>query len=145
MKKQFALFLFITFSLLGCSKSQRVINKLEGEWEIVTYRQTYINGLTSEIPSEGTFLFGDYTEKKERKGVYECNQSYTVNGTVNYLSENGTYHANERGDHLFVTVIKPDGSSQNERDCSINILTTSDLKFQVVFNDVFHTYVLRKK
>lgn len=144
--KTHSIYIFIlSFFIFGCNKSQRVVNELDGEWEIVTYRQTYTSGLTSEIESEGTVFFSGFHQKKEQNGVFQCNQYTTINGSVFHLYENGTYYANKRGDHLFVTITNPDGSYQSQRDCSINILTKTDLKFQVVFNDVFHTYVLKKK
>lgn len=145
MKIQFVILLLTISCFFGCTKKQKVINRMDGTWEIVTYRQTYINGLTSEIESEGTILFTDFNSKKESAGNFQCDQYYTSNGLTTHLYENGTYYPNKKGNHFFVTITNPDGTLQNERDCSINILTTSDLKFQVVFNDVFHTYVLRKK
>ena len=65
MKNLLVILLFIAGSFLGCSKKQKAINRMNGTWEIVTYRQTYISGLTSEIESEGTILFTDFNPKKE--------------------------------------------------------------------------------
>lgn len=145
MKIKSTIFVLFTTVLLGCTKSQRVVNKLDGKWEIVEYRQTYINGLTSIIESTGTIILTDFDIKKEQKGMFQCDQYYTIAGSLNHLYENGSYYPNKKSDHLFVNITNPDGSTQTERDCSINILTSTDLKFQVVFNDIFHTYILRKK
>lgn len=142
--KSFLLLLTVYFFISGCSKQQTVIRKLDGNWEIVLYKQTYINNLTSIIDSEGTFTFESYKSRKEESGSFAYQQSYTLNGTTTNVSETGKYALTKKAKNIFVNIINSDGTYQDARDYAIEIITTTDLKMTVVFDDVFHTYVLRK-
>lgn len=128
----------------GCSKRHTVLHKLDGTWKITTYKQTYINNLTSVIPSEGTFTFRSYNSKKEDFGSIAYTQSYSINGTITNANENGNYHLTKKAKNIFVDLLNSDGSYQDERDYAIEIITKTDVKLTVVFDDIFHTYVLRK-
>jgi hypothetical protein len=140
------LFLVLFCSLFfQCSKKQRVAHKLTGEWEITTYKQTNIEGLTDILPSNGKFIFSKYEELQSDEGQISIDQQYTKNGVNKQLIEKGSYSLTKKGDWIFVAYQNEDGSKQEVQNFSILLITGTDLKFEVVFNDLFHTYILKKK
>ncbi len=134
----------IIFVVAGCSKKQLAVNKLNGEWTIVSYQQTHANGLVFDVASEGTFAFNRYPCRKVNNGSFGYFQSCTDNNQTTTVNCTGNYSLTKNAKDINVNIIYSDGSIE-PRDYSINILTTTDLKMSVTFNDLIHTYVLKKK
>lgn len=131
--------------LFSCSKEQKTINKLEGTWEIVSYKQMYTNGLSSIIESTGDFIFSDYKLKSVAKGIFSHSQNFQINGAPTVISEIGNYSIYDKGKGLTLQIQKPDGSFDPDLKLEINIITTTDLILVGVIDNINQTFVLKKK
>jgi hypothetical protein len=143
--------LFILFSILitvffGCSKQQKVLNKLEGNWKIVSYKQTYSNGLSSPFILNGNFNFKKYNPKKTKRGTFLY--SYTFEDTSlnnNVYINNGDYFTDKKSDVIYLQYTNPIDSSLVIRNLNILIITKTDLEFTTVYDQILHTFVLKKE
>lgn len=144
MKIVYISILFICI-LFSCSKEQKTINKLEGTWEIVTYKQGYVNGLTSVIESTGDFIFSDYKIKSNYKGTFSHSQIFQISGVSTVISEAGNYSIIDKGKGLTLQKQKSDGSFDTDLKLEINIITTTDLILVGVIDNINQTFVLKKK
>jgi hypothetical protein len=136
--------LFLGTILLGCSKEQKEIDMLEGNWELVSYNQLYINGLSSPIPSTGILSFVRYKTKKTSTGSFTRTQHYTSKGSEVHIQEDGAYSVNEQGKGLKLTIIQPNGTNNTELQLELNTITKTDLKIIGVYDNIQHTFVYQK-
>ncbi len=135
----------LVFLLVGCSKDQKTINKLEGNWELVSYNQLYIDGLTSFFESTGEMTFSSYKLKKVNEGSYSRTQNYTLNGIPQIIKEKGNYSINEKGKKLALRIQNSDGTYSPDLILDINTITSTDLKIVGVINDINQTFIYKKK
>jgi len=144
MKQLFISIVCITL-LLSCSKNQRTINKLQGTWEIVTYKQGYLNGLTSIIDSQGDFIFSDFKIKSNKVGTFSRSQNFQIDGNPYVISEQGNYSIFDDGKGITLQNLKSDGSFMPDLKMEINIITSTDLILVGVINNINQTFILKKK
>ncbi len=144
MKQLFISIVCITL-LLSCSKNQRTINKLQGTWEIVTYKQGYLNGLTSVIDSQGDFIFSDFKIKSNTVGTFSRSQNFQIDGIPSVISEQGNYSIFDDGKGITLQNLKSDGSFMPDLKMEINIITSTDLILVGVINNTNQTFILKKK
>jgi hypothetical protein len=139
-----AIILFLSTVLFGCSKEQKAIDMLEGNWELVGYNQLYSSGLSSPIPSTGLLSFVTYQTKKTNTGTFSRTQHYTSKGSEVHIQEDGAYTVNDKGKGLKLTILQPDGTIKNELQLELNIITKTDLKIIGVYDNMQHTFVYQK-
>lgn len=75
------------FMLLGCSKEQRIVNRLEGKWTVL--RAEIVN--FGEVEPNMVFQF-DYCKQRKQDfcdySVHDFDQDQTINGSYN-VSDDG--------------------------------------------------------
>lgn len=144
MKRLFTsiILLIIVFS---CSKDQKTINKLEGNWELVKYSQTYSNGLSALIESTGTISFSSYKSREKSNCTYSRSQTYSINGIVSDIQEAGNYTINDEGKGLKINILQVDGTYSNDIQLEVNTVTSTDLKIVGVFDNINHLFIYKKK
>ena len=143
--KRIVILSILVILLVGCSKDQKTINKLEGTWELVSYNQLYIDGLTSVFESTGEMTFSSYKIKKVKEDSYSRTQKYTSNGIPQNIEETGNYSVNENGGKLILKIKNSDGTYLPDLILDINTLTSTDLKIVGVINDINQTFIYKKK
>ncbi|MBI1838455.1 MAG: hypothetical protein HYR91_14425 [Flavobacteriia bacterium] len=123
---------------------RRNVRRINGDWEIVKYKQTDNLGFTTIIPAEGTFHFSKY-KLKNKKGDFHYQFTYfSPLDTVSY-NEFGAYYSSAKEEAFFLNTFDINGNIIQTEQFHIDILTTTDVILQ--YNDltVMHTFVLRKK
>lgn len=139
MKKLFYI-LSIALLLLGsCSKIKKSQRRIEGEWEIISYRQTNISGLTTFYDAVGTLTFGENTDD-----TFTYIENYTYEGpsgpVVVQREGIGTFTnklgMSHRLDFLLPTVFTLE-------DCTFRLITKDDLKIEQRDASFTHMLVLK--
>jgi len=130
----------ITFLLFAsCSKVKQSKKRIEGEWEIISYRTTNASGLTHYYETTGTITFGDDTDS-----------SFTYNENFVYEGASGIISRQRSGIGTFIN-----GSAYNHRleifapsvftlsESTFRLITKDDLKIEQRDSQFTHTFVLK--
>lgn len=140
-KAVYILILVLSFS--SCSKIKQTKRKLTGDWNVVSYKFTNINGLTYNYePHSGNFHFGecdtdlcDYSFKMQyyNQGV---NTIFDQSGSYEFIEKNGEYYELYRNNDL--------GGVDTIHSARVILLTKDDLLTE--FGDISgrHIFVLQK-
>jgi hypothetical protein len=91
-----ALFILLGFTILSCSKSEKSLRQLEGEWEMTSYRETLPSGLTKQYNLDTGYAYFKRT-KGEKQGsmnlgwkafATDDTSTFEMDGTFEQISEN---------------------------------------------------------
>ncbi len=111
MKKLFLAFAASSLLLAACNKDQATTNKLEGEWEITSYK--WIGSSTTRTLIDGEMEFDDCKSTKEEcSGKYELTYKYEDFFGVDITEtdkQDIRYTVSQGGDKMFITFIDEDG------------------------------------
>lgn len=119
--------LTIGLSLLGsCSKVKKSQKRIQGSWEIISYRQTDINGFTTFYDAVGTITFG-----KDTDNTFTYVEDYTYQGDSGSITVQrqgiGTF-TNELGHDHRLDFFLPTVFTLEE--CTFRLMTKDDLKIE---------------
>lgn len=132
MLNRLSVFLLIALFLFSCDKEKRALKKINGQWEITSYKRTESNGLSFFATVSGNMTFSDVDQYKS-PSLFSTNISYsfdTENGTI---QENGSVEMIEKGD--FMNVIKLDASNNPTDTIKYRIMTCTNTDLQLEYSD----------
>lgn len=132
MLNRLSVFLLIALFLFSCDKEKRALKKINGQWEITSYKRTESNGLSFFATVSGNMTFSDVDQYKS-PSLFTTNISYsfdTENGTI---QENGSVEMIEKGD--FMNVIKLDASNNPTDTIKYRIMTCTNTDLQLEYSD----------
>ncbi len=132
MLNRLSVFLLIALFLFSCDKEKRALKKINGQWEITSYKRTESNGLSFFATVSGNMTFSDVDQYKS-PSLFTTNISYsfdTENGTI---QENGYVEMIEKGD--FMNVIKLDASNNPTDTIKYRIMTCTNTDLQLEYSD----------
>ncbi|NRA10666.1 MAG: hypothetical protein HRT57_01770 [Crocinitomicaceae bacterium] len=131
--------LYISIAILllaSCSKVKKSQNRIQGQWEIISYHQTDIAGFTEYYDAVGTITFGEDTDN-----TFTYVEDYTYqgpSGSVVVQREGIGTFTNDLGlDHKLDFTL-PVAFTLNE--CTFRLLTKDDLKIEQ--RDIQFTHML---
>ena len=131
--------LYISIAILllaSCSKVKKSQNRIQGQWEIISYHQTDIAGFTEYYDAVGTITFGEDTDN-----TFTYVEDYTYqgpSGSVVVQREGIGTFTNDLGlDHKLEFTL-PVAFTLNE--CTFRLLTKDDLKIEQ--RDIQFTHML---
>lgn len=123
----------------SCSKIKKTKKRIDGEWEIISYRTTNSSGLTHYYDAIGTITFGDDTENTF---TYSENFSYEgSSGTVNFQRQGIGTFTNDEGLKHSLHLLTPVDITMD--DCTFRLVTKDDLKIEQRDNYFTYTIVLK--
>lgn len=142
MNKTIYIVLALCF-LSSCSKVNRTKKKITGDWNVLSYSHTTINGLTYIYePTSSNFQFGDcpddacsysFVMQYENQGSpVDFNQS----GSYEFIEKNGEYFEMYRNNGL--------GGVDTIHSARIILITNDDLKAEFGDGNGRHIFVMQK-
>lgn len=137
--------IFLAFILYSCDKQKHTAKKLDGEWEISTYKLTDPEGLNEYATCSGSIVFDSKPNYLDPQ-PYTLEISYTFPSTSGSRIQHGTFDVIERGDYMIITEI--DNSELEISKYTYRILTRTRTDLQLEYTDslnFIHTYLFTKK
>ena len=134
--------LYISIAVLliaSCSRVKKSQKRIQGTWEIISYRQTDVAGFTEFYDAVGTITFGEDTDNS-----FTYVEDYTYQGTsgpvVVQRSGIGTFTNDFGMDHQLDFVLPVPLILSH---CTFRLITKDDLKIEQLDNQFRHMLVLK--
>lgn len=125
--------------LASCDKVKKSKKRIEGQWEIISYRTTNSSGLTHYYETTGTITFGDDTDSS-----FTYAEDYTFEGSsgpvIRQRTGIGTFKNGSAFNHR-LELFTPSILTMNE--CTFKLITRDDLKIEQRDSQFTHTIVLK--
>lgn len=143
--KQVLILLFLGLFILSCDKEKRTVNRIDGTWEISTFKRILSTGISiyAEVSGEMTIAQSN-DESWDKSYILQFNYSFpTFSGTNN---QNGLINVLEDGEYMDVSTLSSSNLITRIDQHRIMVLTSTDL--QVEFTDSvgqINTYTFRRK
>ena len=126
-------------ALGSCSKVKRTKKKIDGQWEIISYKRVNSSGLTHYYETTGTITFGEDTDS-----TFMYCEDYTFQGdtgpVVVQRTGIGTF-VGENGLDYRLDLVLPTPTTLHE--CTFRLITKDDLKIEQRDNQYTYTIVLK--
>jgi hypothetical protein len=127
--------------LFACDKATNASAKLDGEWELISYKLTISNGMSYLGTGDGSLIFSDIeSENSDRTYLFQFNQS--VNGAVMIKEEAGFFSVSYEPGFPELSMNTSTGTSTSYR-----ILTLNKSDLQLEGSDSLgriHTFLFRR-
>jgi hypothetical protein len=140
------LFLFI-FSLLitSCDKQKRTSKKIDGEWEITSYKLTDTEGLSEYAVCSGSYIFNSCENKSASCG-YSCAIAFEFPSITGTAIQSGIFEVLPDGGYMDVTTINSSNIVISSYNYRILILTKTDLHLEFTDSTFkIHSLIFKKK
>ena len=134
--------LYISIAVLllaSCSRVKKSQKRIQGTWEIVSFRQTDVAGFTEFYDAVGTITFDEDTDN-----TFTYVEDYTYQGTsgpvIVQRSGIGTFTNDFGMDHRLDFVLPVPMTLNN---CTFRLITKDDLKIEQRGTQFTHMLVLK--
>ncbi|MDG1332412.1 MAG: hypothetical protein P8P74_08780 [Crocinitomicaceae bacterium] len=121
-----ALLALIAFSFSACDKYEKQQKRIEGNWELISYKFKNQQGLSYYPAASGTMFFENCDDTV---CAYTMAIEYTSPQITGTRNEAGKYSLEEEGGRLYLTPIIG-GIDQDRISNGMTLLTRTDLQFQ---------------
>jgi hypothetical protein len=132
MLNRLSVFILIALFLFSCDKEKRALKKINGQWEITSYKRTESNGLSFFATVSGDITFSEVDQYKS-PSFFTTNISYSFDTDNGTIQENGSVEMIEKGD--FMNVIKLDASNIPTDTIKYRIMTCTNTDLQLEYSD----------
>ena len=132
MLNRLSVFLLIALFLFSCDKEKRALKKINGQWEITSYKRTESNGLSFFATVSGNITFSEVDQYKS-PSLFNTNISYSFDTDNGTIQENGSVEMIEKGD--FMNVIKLDAFNNPTDTIKYRIMTCTNTDLQLEYSD----------
>lgn len=132
MLNRLSVFLLIALFLFSCDKEKHALKKINGQWEITSYKRTESNGLSFFATVSGNMTFSEVDQYKS-PSIFNTNISYSFDTDNGTIQENGSVEMIEKGD--FMNVIKLDASNNPTDTIKYRIMTCTNTDLQLEYSD----------
>lgn len=137
--------IFISLLLYSCDKQKQTSKDLKGDWEILSYKYTDLEGLSETAICEGLMTF-DSKPKYTDPNPYTLDFSYTFTGNSGTIDQSGTFDVLEKGDYLEITTVNAAGVTISTNTYRILTQTTTDLQLEYSDSEGgIHMYIFKRK
>ena len=128
--------------LFACDKATNASAKLDGEWELISYKLTISNGMSYLGTGDGSLIFSDIeSENSDRTYLFQFNQS--VNGAAMIKEEAGFFSVSYEPGFPELSMFPVSGTTTS----SYRILTLNKTDLQLEGSDSLgriHTFLFSK-
>ena len=121
-----ALTIAVVLGFSSCDKYEKQQRRIEGNWELVSYKFKSQLGLSYYPEASGTLFFENCDDAV---CAYSMSIEYTSPQITGTRVEAGKYSLEEEGGRLYLTPIVG-GIDQNRISNGMTLLTRTDLQFQ---------------
>jgi hypothetical protein len=138
-------FVLIVLFLSSCDKEKSATKKINGTWEIKSYKRTETNGLSFYATVSGEMIFSQ-VDHNNSPSTFKSAISYSFDTDNGVYSENGTIEMIEKGDYM--NVIKLDAFNNPIDTIKYRIITGTNSDLQLEFldsNNRIHMMIFKKK
>ena len=125
-------FVLIVLFLSSCNKEKSATKKINGTWEITSYKRTESNGLSFFATVFGDLTFSEVDQYKS-PSLFISNISYSFDTDNGTIQENGFIEMIEKGD--FMNVVKLDALSNPTDTIKYRIMTCTNTDLQLEYSD----------
>jgi len=132
-------------SLISCDKQKRTTKKIDGEWEITSYKLTDNQGLSEYAVCSGSYIFNS-SEDETDSFKYSCNLIFEFPSISGSTIESGVFQLFPDGEYMDVTNINSFNDVISTYNYRIITLTKTDLHLE--FTDSIskiHSLIFKKK
>lgn len=143
-KNIFFLFIFSLF-FTSCDKQKRTTKKIDGEWEITSYKLTDTEGLSEYAACSGSYIFNSCENKSTSCG-YSCALAFEFPSITGTAIESGIFEVLPDGEYMDVTNIDSLNAVISLYNYRILILTKTDLHLE--YTDAtfkIHSLIFKRK
>lgn len=127
------------FSLLGCSKKNRVSGRIFGSWELISYKRTNYEGMISYPSASGSATFVELTNPDD-SATYSFEIAREINSLSDSLLEKGTYKLVEKGNFMYLN--EQDNLNQTISYIKYRILSSTNSDLEIEFSKGTNTDIL---
>ena len=145
MLNRLSIFLIILLVLSSCNKEKSAAKKINGDWEITSYKRTETNGLSFFATVSGEMLFSHVDH-------YDAPLTFTTSITYSFDTDNGVYTENgiiemiEKGEYMNVIKLNTSNIPIDTIKYRIITNTTKDLQLEFIdSNNRIHMMIFKKK
>ena len=145
MLNRLAVFLLLTLVISSCNKEKSAAKRINGEWNITSYKRTETNGLSYYATVTGGMIFSQVDE-------YNAPSTFKTAITYSFETENGVYNENgiiemlEKGEYMNVTKLNASNNPIDTLQYRIITNTTKDLQLEFIdSNNRIHMMIFKKK
>lgn len=145
MLNRLSVFILIAFMIFSCDKEKNALKKINGQWEITSFKRTESNGLSFFATVSGNITFSEVNRYKS-PSLFNTNISYSFDADSGTIKENGSIEMIEKGD--FMNVTKLDASNNPIDTIRYRILTCTNSDLQLEYSDSFgrvNNLIFKKK
>ncbi len=138
-------FVLIILFLSSCDKEKSATKKINGTWEIKSYKRTETNGLSFYATVSGEMMFSQ-VDHYNSPSTFKSGITYSFDTDNGVYTENGTIEMIEKGDYMNVT--KLDASNNPIDTIKYRIITGTNSDLQLEFldsNNRIHMMIFKKK
>lgn len=138
------LLIILILGLTRCDKQKRAGKKLTGDWELVSIYKTDWEGMT-EYPStfNGTMSFDNYEADSSN---YNLKINADFNSSNGIYDQHGTYKITDKGNHMYISTLDPNGGVTSYIKYRILMLNSTDLQIEFTSVDAYyHMLIFRRK
>lgn len=145
MLNRLSIFLIILLVLSSCNKEKSAAKKINGEWEITSYKRTETNGLSFFAKVSGEMLFS-HVDHHDAPLTFKTSITYSFDTDNGVYTENGIIEMIEKGEYM--NVIKHNASNILIDTIKYRIITNTTTDLQLEFidsNNRIHMMIFKKK
>ncbi|MEN9998359.1 MAG: hypothetical protein RI922_1349 [Bacteroidota bacterium] len=138
-------FLIFSFLVVSCNKEKSAQKKIDGTWEIISYKRTEANGLNFYASVSGEMSFTGIDHFKDNS-LYSTNIAYSFDTDNGSFNENGCIEIIDNGNYM--NVIKMNSSNIPVDTIKYRILVSTKTDLQLEFSDNVsrvHNFIFKKK
>ncbi len=136
--------LMIGFGLLSCDKNKQTTKKIDGKWELISYKLTNYEGLIEYGSGDGTWSFESKAPYNEAY-PYTCDYSFEFPSGLKSVALRGTFKVVSKGQYIDFTL--EDSTGAVMKTCNYRILTHTKDDLEIEYLDeqtIRHNYLLKK-
>lgn len=129
----------------SCDKQKRTTKKIDGEWEITSYKLTDTEGLSDYAVCSGSYIFISGEDETDSY-KYSCNLTFEFPSISGSTIESGVFQLFPDGEYMDVTNINSFNDVISTYNYRILTLTKTDLHLE--FTDSIskiHSIIFKKK
>jgi hypothetical protein len=129
----------------SCDKEKIATKKINGTWEITTYKRTESNGLSFFATVSGEMTFTE-VDRFKSPSLFKSSISYSFDTDNGVYNENGEIEMIDKG--AYMNVIKYNASNIPIDTLNYRILTMTNSDLQLEYSDTIsriHNLIFKKK
>ena len=122
------------FFFTSCDKEKQTSRKIEGNWELKSYKITYQDGISEYGSCSGNLEIVS-TSKADWTNSFKMNISFVFPSQTGQQSKIGYMRIREKGGYMDVSLVDQQDQEVGFEDHRIMVLTSTDLQIEYLGED----------